>query len=97
MTEIISIGLAAGIQEMAAFNKKDFKAVKEIRLLELQLVAMLAKRFSCRRRGYRRRSPLNKLTQSKLVVFELFDCWKFFGKLGDRKSLFLGTLSAATL
>jgi len=33
--EIISIGLAAGIQQIATFNEKDFKAVKEISLLEL--------------------------------------------------------------
>jgi len=30
--EIISIGLAHGIQEVAAFNTKDFKSVKEITL-----------------------------------------------------------------
>lgn len=33
--EIISIGLAGGIHEVATFNKKDFKAVKEIKLLKL--------------------------------------------------------------
>src|SRR5699024_2604949 len=33
--EIISIGLAASIHEVATFNEKDFKAVKEITLLEL--------------------------------------------------------------
>ena len=33
--EIISIGLAAGIHELATFNEKDFKAVKEVTLLEL--------------------------------------------------------------
>lgn len=32
--EIISIGLAAGIHQIATFNEKDFKAVKEISLLE---------------------------------------------------------------
>lgn len=33
--EIISIGLAAGINNIATFNKKDFKAVKEISLVDL--------------------------------------------------------------
>jgi len=33
--EIISIGLAAGIHNVATFNIKDFKAVKEIELLKL--------------------------------------------------------------
>ena len=33
--EIISIGLAAGIHQVARFNQKDFKVVKEISLLEL--------------------------------------------------------------
>ena len=33
--EIISIGLAAGIHNIATFNIKDFKAVKEIELLKL--------------------------------------------------------------
>jgi predicted nucleic acid-binding protein len=33
--EIISIGLAAGIYDVATFNKKDFQAVNEITLLDL--------------------------------------------------------------
>ena len=33
--EIISIGLAAGIYDVATFNEKDFKAVNEISLLDL--------------------------------------------------------------
>lgn len=33
--EIISIGMAAGIHQIATFNEKDFKSVKEISLLEL--------------------------------------------------------------
>jgi len=33
--EIISIGLAADIHDVATFNTKDFKAVKEVSLLEL--------------------------------------------------------------
>lgn len=33
--EIISIGLAAGIHQVATFNEKDFKNVKEISLVEL--------------------------------------------------------------
>ena len=33
--EIISIGLAAGIYDVATFNKKDFQAVNEINLLDL--------------------------------------------------------------
>jgi len=33
--EIISIGLAHGIQEVATFNTKDFKPVKEITLAEV--------------------------------------------------------------
>ena len=33
--EIISIGLANGIHEVATFNTKDFKSVKEISLLEV--------------------------------------------------------------
>jgi len=33
--EIISIGLAAGIHQVATFNEKDFKNVKEISLLEI--------------------------------------------------------------
>ena len=33
--EIISIGLANGIHEVATFNAKDFKSVKEISLLEV--------------------------------------------------------------
>jgi len=32
--EIISIGLAAGIYDVATFNEKDFRAVKEISLLD---------------------------------------------------------------
>jgi predicted nucleic acid-binding protein len=32
--EIISIGLAAGIHQIATFNEKDFTAIKEISLLE---------------------------------------------------------------
>jgi len=33
--EIISIGLANGIHEVATFNTKDFKSVKELSLLEV--------------------------------------------------------------
>lgn len=33
--EIISIGLANGLHEVAAFNAKDFKSVKELSLLEV--------------------------------------------------------------
>ena len=33
--EIISIGLAHGIHEVATFNSKDFKSVKEITLTEI--------------------------------------------------------------
>ncbi|MFH5834233.1 type II toxin-antitoxin system VapC family toxin [Halalkalibaculum sp. DA3122] len=33
--EIISIGLAAGIHQVATFNEKDFKNVQEISLLEI--------------------------------------------------------------
>ena len=33
--EIISIGLAAGVHDVATFNTKDFKAVKEVSLLDL--------------------------------------------------------------
>ena len=33
--EIISIGLAHGVNEVATFNTKDFKSVKEISLLEI--------------------------------------------------------------
>jgi len=33
--EIISIGLANGLYEVATFNKKDFKPIKEISLLEV--------------------------------------------------------------
>jgi predicted nucleic acid-binding protein len=33
--EIISIGLAAGIYDVATFNRKDFQAVNEITLLDL--------------------------------------------------------------
>ena len=33
--EIISIGLANGIHEVATFNSKDFKSVKEISLLDV--------------------------------------------------------------
>jgi len=33
--EIISIGLAHGVQEVATFNTKDFKSVKEISLSEI--------------------------------------------------------------
>lgn len=33
--EIISIGLAAGVDQVATFNEKDFKNVKEISLLEI--------------------------------------------------------------
>ena len=33
--EIISIGLANGLHEVATFNAKDFKSVKEISLLEV--------------------------------------------------------------
>lgn len=33
--EIISIGLANGLQEVATFNTKDFQSVKEISLLEI--------------------------------------------------------------
>ena len=33
--EIISIGLAHGVQEVATFNTKDFKSVKEISLVEI--------------------------------------------------------------
>lgn len=33
--EIISIGLAHGIHEVATFNTKDFKSVKEISLLDI--------------------------------------------------------------
>lgn len=33
--EIISIGLASGLHEVATFNTKDFKSVKEITLLEV--------------------------------------------------------------
>lgn len=33
--EIISIGLAAGVHDVATFNTKDFKVVKEVSLLDL--------------------------------------------------------------
>ena len=33
--EIISIGLANGVREVATFNTKDFKSVKEISLVEI--------------------------------------------------------------
>jgi len=33
--EIISIGLANGVREVASFNTKDFKSVKEISLVEI--------------------------------------------------------------
>jgi predicted nucleic acid-binding protein len=33
--EIISIGLANGVSEIATFNTKDFKSVKEISLTEI--------------------------------------------------------------
>lgn len=33
--EIVSIGLAAGIHQVATFNEKDFKNVKEISLLKI--------------------------------------------------------------
>jgi len=33
--EIISIGLANGVREIATFNTKDFKSVKEISLVEI--------------------------------------------------------------
>jgi predicted nucleic acid-binding protein len=33
--EIISIGLAAGIHDIATFNEKDFKTVSEVTLLAL--------------------------------------------------------------
>lgn len=33
--EIISIGLAVGIHDIATFNTKDFKAVKEVSLIDL--------------------------------------------------------------
>lgn len=33
--EIISIGLANGLHEVASFNAKDFKSVKEISLIEV--------------------------------------------------------------
>lgn len=33
--EIISIGLAHGVHELATFNTKDFESVKEISLLNL--------------------------------------------------------------
>lgn len=33
--EIISIGLAAGVDRVATFNKKDFKNIKEISLMEV--------------------------------------------------------------
>ena len=33
--EIISIGLANGLHEVATFNAKDFKSIKEITLLEI--------------------------------------------------------------
>ncbi len=33
--EIISIGLAHGVHEVATFNTKDFKSVKEISITEI--------------------------------------------------------------